>query len=340
MSTIPDGNTNCDQREIMIFSELLAHKWHILLKRHHTMGKRVFVSYSHKQGEWVRDRLYPVLRAGGAEVLIDVKRFEAGVGVYQQMDAAQDQAETHLLLLSPDYLASNACVHEMKRAVALDPLFVSGRVVPVLRVNCALPREIQAPNPVYVELIDDSVSEQWDLVTSRCGVDLGISASKWLKAREQVRDAILDGRSVNLVVEGTPDHRGLVEQLREDLTGLAIIDLASGATVGRQNLITEILHALGQGGEARRPPNDLGDLHRCIMAAPGIVRLAFRRFDLVKTRADNYRDDFFSALKFLVDERKLVLLMESRAPFATLLPATNPVSQIQVRTVELRGRTT
>ena len=33
------------------------------------MPKSVFVSYSHKQGDWVWDRLVPCLRAGGANVL-------------------------------------------------------------------------------------------------------------------------------------------------------------------------------------------------------------------------------------------------------------------------------
>src|SRR4051812_45243844 len=88
-----------------------------------SMSKKVFISYSHIQGEWVRDRLCPALKAGGAEVLIHVKRFQAGVALYQQMDATQDQADVHLLVLSPDYLSSAACIHEMERAVALDPAF-------------------------------------------------------------------------------------------------------------------------------------------------------------------------------------------------------------------------
>lgn len=35
------------------------------------MAKSIFISYSHKQGDWVWNGLKPVLAAGGAEVLID-----------------------------------------------------------------------------------------------------------------------------------------------------------------------------------------------------------------------------------------------------------------------------
>jgi hypothetical protein len=71
---------------------------------------RVFVSYSHRQGEWVWQRLVPVLKVGGAEVLIDKDHFTLGTAVVGQMDALQAQAERHLLVFSPDYLASAYCI--------------------------------------------------------------------------------------------------------------------------------------------------------------------------------------------------------------------------------------
>ena len=58
----------------------------------------------------------------------------------------------------------------------------------------------------------------------------------------------------------------------------------------------------------------------------------------MKKRANGYKEDFFSALKHLVEERKLVLLVESHAPYATLLPPANSLSKIQMKTVEMRGR--
>jgi len=39
---------------------------------------KLFVRHSHAQADWVRERLVPCLKAGGAEVLIDHGRFVAG----------------------------------------------------------------------------------------------------------------------------------------------------------------------------------------------------------------------------------------------------------------------
>src|SRR5437867_907516 len=118
------------------------------------MFKTVFISYSHRQGDWVWDRLVPCLRAGGAEVLIDRERFGAGAAAYKQMDDVQDRAELHVLVLAPDYLASKFCQREMHRAIRRDPKFERGVVIPIVRVSCDLPPAIQRPNPIYVDLRD------------------------------------------------------------------------------------------------------------------------------------------------------------------------------------------
>ena len=55
------------------------------------------------------------------------------------MDVVQDQAEKHILILSPDYLGSEYCAHEMNRAIDTDPAFDSGAVIPVMLADCKLP---------------------------------------------------------------------------------------------------------------------------------------------------------------------------------------------------------
>ena len=45
-------------------------------------------------------------------------RFQAGKAGVGQMDAEQDKADVHVLVLSEDYLTSKFCRHEMDRAIA------------------------------------------------------------------------------------------------------------------------------------------------------------------------------------------------------------------------------
>lgn len=303
--------------------------------------RKVFVSYSRKQGEWVWDRLYPCLVAGGVEVLIDKKRFQAGVAVYDQMDSTQDLADVHLLVLSPDYLSSKACRWEMGRAIATDPEFDRGRVIPVVRESCELPEEIKRADPLWVDLTDDKRAEPWDLVMQGCGAELGVNAAEWLRARAEVLTYLRRGQSVNLVVRGEPRRREFFERVREDLGGkLPLVDLDRGVTAPRRGLVEEILRECGS--PAKVPKEDGEDLALldARVSELGKTILCFRHFDRVVDR--KYGNDFFSTLKYLVmDERKLVLLVESRTPCASLLPDDPNLTKIETKLVEFRsyGRT-
>ena len=303
------------------------------------MGKKVFVSYSHVQGDWVRERLYPALKAGGAEVLIDVKRFQAGVALYQQMDASQDLADVHLLVLSPDYLGSAACTHEMNRAIALDPSFAKGCILPVVRVHCTLPPGIKAPNPLYVNIVDDAVSAPWDGIMKACDTDLGAPVQHWLECLEDVKTRLGRQESVNLRVFGSPKWRELLDAVHESFSGrLGSVDMNSGEAAGQRNLVSAILLACGHHGAVGPTSDELADLQIRIGNSAGAI-LELRHFDRVKDPDRQYRDAFFWAINHLVENRKLSLLIQSRETLAALVPPVLLQSSFvsQAKTVELRG---
>ena len=164
------------------------------------MLRPVFISYCHKQGEWVWDHLVPCLRAGGVKILIDRERFQAGKAVTGQMDATQDRAKLNVLVLSPDYLRSKYCYHELKRAVDRDPRFQNGLVVPVKRIECDCPTRLKAQNTLFVDLRNDKNDVQWDLLFKACNADLGTPAPTWLTARDQLDRYLRRGQSVNLIL--------------------------------------------------------------------------------------------------------------------------------------------
>jgi hypothetical protein len=226
------------------------------------MPKSVFISYCHNQGDWVWDRLVPCLRSGGADVHIDRERFEVGKAVVGQMDAVQDRTAIAVLVLSPDYLNSPYCVHEMERAIRRDPKFARGIVVPAKRVRCALPAKIKGPNPLYVNLQNDSKADQWGLLLQSCEADLGASAPHWLGALHETCRFLQRGDSVNLVVRNKPKWRELIREIRSRMADLGEVDLQASTTASRKALVEEILQTCGAPATVPDEPNDLVILNR------------------------------------------------------------------------------
>lgn len=289
------------------------------------------------------DELVPVLQAAGSEVFVDRKRFEAGKCVVGQMDSTQDSADLSVLVLSPDYVASSYCLHELERAVARDPTFERGLTVPVVREACDLPRAIKTPNPLLVDL-KSGAPTSWALLLRACAGDLGCAAPDWLATRNELVVLMKRGQSVNLVVPRTdssssrPRWRELVEHVREAfLPTLALVDLERGVAASRPGLVTAILAAAGHAQAVPPKPADLGVLDRALSGRQAAVQVALLHFDYVARRNSEYESDLFGTLRDLVQRRKLVLLIESRRPFVELLPLDHPLSSLtQLHGVELR----
>jgi hypothetical protein len=300
------------------------------------MPKSVFVSYNHKDGDWVWNRLVPVLKAGGADVLIDLERFESGRALLGQMDATQDEAEVHVLVLSPQYLASDYCVHEMDRAIAMDPDFEHGSVIPVLRRDGTHPDSIRIPHPLYVNLKDDAKSKPWDLLLKACDADLGVAASDWLAARDELRRFLERQQSVNLVVRGSVTWRPLIEAVAESVPDLARVDLEDPRTASLRGLVREILRASGSVREVPTTNDEALVVLGETLQARKVTRLALLHFDRAAKRYDS---DLFAALRYLfMEERKLVLLVQSHRPFVELIPPDDEISRIDIKTIELQAR--
>lgn len=305
-----------------------------------------FISYRHSDGDWVWERLKPVLEAAGIEVLIDAERFQAGRGVVGQMDATQDLADLFVPVVSEDYLASDYCQHELKRAIAADPKFTDGKVIPIRRDDVDWPKKlrVKATEPLYVDLRNDSDSVPWELLIKSCHGQLDVSPVHWLQVRDEIARYLQRGQSANLVADaGVKAWRSMLEHLNTVKlpkvlrVDLKTIDLESGLTASRAGLLWVMLNELGHAGELpNEQPQDLVRFAELMNGLP-FARFALLHFDAVLDRHEQYGADLFRELRNRVmTQRTMTLLVHSRVPYHSLLPKGHALSEIDFHTVELR----
>ena len=206
------------------------------------MGKRVFISYRHQQAEFVRRDLGPVLRAAGAgEVFIDVQRFTAGKELIAQMDATQDMAEVTVAVLSPDYLASPMCLHELNRAIG------TNSVIPVVLHACTIPTPLVPLLQVRLEKNPADPAPWASLLKAADATALGTDAPRWLEARRQCEEALTKYEPAILQIDNHgANWRALFDSLHDDCClAIPTVDLRDGVTSSRRGLVEAILSQLG-----------------------------------------------------------------------------------------------
>jgi len=102
----------------------------------------VFISYSHKDGDWVRSWLLPRLEEAGLRVLIDYRDFEIGRPSLVNMERAIERSQRVLLVLSPNWLAHEWTAFEALLVQSDDPLSSRARILPILFADCDLPKRL------------------------------------------------------------------------------------------------------------------------------------------------------------------------------------------------------
>jgi len=106
----------------------------------------VFVSYSHENKGWIDSWLLPKLEAAGVRVCIDFRDFDFGATIVSEMERAVLQSRKILLVLTPEYLASEWAEFESTLAHMLDPAARKRRMLPLLLSVCDLPPRIRQLN--------------------------------------------------------------------------------------------------------------------------------------------------------------------------------------------------
>ena len=109
----------------------------------------VFVSYSHRNRQWVRTWLVPKLRDEGLTVCVDHDCFDPGAPALTEMERAVVESRKTVLVLSAPYIESEWCEFENVLAQTLDPAARRRRVIPIIWQKCEIPLRINTL--IYVD---------------------------------------------------------------------------------------------------------------------------------------------------------------------------------------------
>ncbi|RQV93386.1 toll/interleukin-1 receptor domain-containing protein, partial [bacterium] len=102
----------------------------------------VFVSYSHKDSEWVHNWLLPNLKAAGVELCIDRDDFDPGAPAIVNMEEAVKRSNKTLGVMTKDWIDSEWADYEALLTRSKDPAGRRRQFVPILLKDCELPDRI------------------------------------------------------------------------------------------------------------------------------------------------------------------------------------------------------
>jgi hypothetical protein len=102
----------------------------------------VFISYSHKDEEWVVNTLLPSLERTGLKVCIDFRDFEPGKPALINMEGATENSRHTVLVMTPNWVSSEWTLYESILTRTSDPAGLQRRTLPLLVKKCEVPKFI------------------------------------------------------------------------------------------------------------------------------------------------------------------------------------------------------
>ncbi len=139
----------------------------------------VFISYSSKDKDWVRGELLNTLEKYGLRVCIDFRDFRPGAPSIKEIERAITTSRKTLLILTPDYLASQWTEFENLLLQTLEPSNQNLRLIPLLKAKCDLPLRLKYLT--YVNFVDP---DDWDIAWRQLLTALGVTLIQETPAKD------------------------------------------------------------------------------------------------------------------------------------------------------------
>ncbi|XP_068698360.1 uncharacterized protein [Montipora foliosa] len=130
-----EANGSCMHRRECHNAEIVKKIVKIPPEVHHEARYDVFICYSNKDATWVKE-LLAELEKRHFTCCIDFRDFVPGAAIVDNISQAIYYSRKTIAILSPDFVNSNWCNHELERALTrID----SHQVVPIVYRKCAIP---------------------------------------------------------------------------------------------------------------------------------------------------------------------------------------------------------
>lgn len=167
----------------------------------------VFVSYSHKDQQWVASVLVNTLRENGLKVMFDETEFQGGITSIENMTSAVAKSRRTVAVLTPNWVNSQWTLFEGLLTAQEDPTGARGRLIPILRQKCDPPKWLSIRS--YLDFADDAVvSRQMARLLRALGRDVVsdevvkvaaaekglLTLPQLMKEDSKVREALLEYR--------------------------------------------------------------------------------------------------------------------------------------------------
>lgn len=103
----------------------------------------VFISYSSKDADWVRNTLLPRLENANLNVCIDKDDFPIGQVFTKTIEKAVEQSRYVLIIMTSDYFQSKWTQYEVSLILTGDPMGENQKIVPLLLKPCEMPLSVR-----------------------------------------------------------------------------------------------------------------------------------------------------------------------------------------------------
>ena len=205
------------------------------------MKKRIFISYSHKDKEWVMNWLLPRLEGAGIAVHIDSRDFQIGVSSLVNMERAVEKCDMTLLVLTPNWVESEWTNFEALMVQTIDPAGLHGRILPLMLEECELPRRISMLT--HANFLN---KENWEKELERLLKQLGASDSSITVepvSQEPEKISLAKLPPTGSLLLGREEELDMLDKAWQD-TDTHVLTLVAWGGVGKTALVNQWLNRM------------------------------------------------------------------------------------------------